>query len=147
MREPKMREPYEYPEDRRPDQHDGEMVTVTDPALPDLAEPNFATTDVDPTPGSPRPVTGTEPNYATTDVDPTPGSPRPVTGTEPNYATTDVDPTPGSPRPVTGTEPNYATTDVDPTLDVPGVSGSAAAHPVVDTEWPDTSATRDQLNR
>jgi len=103
MREPKMREPYEYPEDRRPDQHDGEMVTVTDPALPDLAEPNFATTDVDPTPGSPRPVTGTE--------------------------------------------PNYATTDVDPTLDVPGVSGSAAAHPVVDTEWPDTSATRDQLNR
>jgi len=125
MREPKMREPYEYPEDRRPDQHDGEMVTVTDPALPDLAEPNFATTDVDPTPGSPRPVTGTEPNYATTDVDPTPGSPRPVTGTE----------------------PNYATTDVDPTLDVPGVSGSAAAHPVVDTEWPDTSATRDQLNR
>jgi hypothetical protein len=125
MREPKMREPYEYPEDRRPDQHDGEMVTVPDPALPDLAEPNFATTDVDPTPGSPRPVTGTEPNYATTDVDPTPGSPRPVTGTE----------------------PNYATTDVDPTLDVPGVSGSAAAHPVVDTEWPDTSATRDQLNR
>ena len=98
-----MREPYEYPEDRRPDQHDGEMVTVPDPALPDLAEPNFATTDVDPTPGSPRPVTGTE--------------------------------------------PNYATTDVDPTLDVPGVSGSAAAHPVVDTEWPDTSATRDQLNR
>ena len=104
------------------------------PACPDLAEPNFATTDVDPTPGSPRPVTGTEPNYATTDVDPDTGAPDArVTGTEPNYATTDVDPTPGSPRPVTGTEPNYATTDVDPTSTDQVYPGSAAAHPAVDT--------------
>jgi hypothetical protein len=87
------------------------------------------------------------PNFATTDVDPIPGSPRPFIGTEPNFATTDVDPTPGSSRPVTGTEPNFATTDVDPTFDGPGVSGSAAAHPAVDTEWPDTTATRDQVNR
>jgi len=65
----------------------------------------------------------------------------------PNFATTDVDPIPGRPRPFIGTEPNFATTDVDPTFDGPGVSGSAAAHPAVDTEWPDTTATRDQVNR
>jgi len=118
-----MTEPHRYPEDRRPVQHDGEAATVSAPTSPEM------------------------PNFATTDVDPIPGRPRPFIGTEPNFATTDVDPTPGSPRPVTGTEPNFATTDVDPTFDGPGVSGSAAAHPAVDTEWPDTTATRDQVNR
>jgi hypothetical protein len=50
------------------------VATVMAPALPDLEAPNYATTDVDPTPGSPRPLVATEPNYATTDVEPSPGS-------------------------------------------------------------------------
>jgi hypothetical protein len=107
-------------------------------------EPNFATTDVDPAPGSPRPLSAVEPNFATTDVDPTPGSPRrPLSAVEPNFATTDVDPTPGSPRPLAAVEPNFATTDVDPTPGSPpgrhryGVSGDVAADPAVDTGRPD----------
>jgi len=111
-----MTELYKDPAERRPVQHDQDLATVTDRTVPDLAMPNYATTDVDPTPGSPRPLAATEPNYATTDVDPTPGSPRPVAATEPNYATTDVDPTPGSPRPDDGQD----------------LSGSAA-HPAVGT--------------
>ena len=43
--------------------------------VPDPEEPNYATTDIDPTPGGPRPLAATEPNYATTDIDPTPGGP------------------------------------------------------------------------
>src|SRR6476619_3060001 len=75
-----MTELYKDPAERRPVQHDQDLATVTDRTVPDLAMPNYATTDVDPTPGSPRPVAATEPNYATTDVDPTPGSPRPDDG-------------------------------------------------------------------
>src|SRR6478752_1826107 len=142
-----MTELYKDPAERRPVQHDQDLATVTDRTVPALAMPNYATTDVDPTPGSPRPLAATEPNYATTDVDPTPGSPRPVAATEPNYATTDVDPTPGSPRPVAATEPNYATTDVDPTPGSPrpddgqDLSGSAA-HPAVGTVRLNTTPDR-----
>lgn len=70
-------EPYSNPADRRPVQHNDETATVTDRTVPDLETPTYATTDVDPTPGSPRPFAATEPNFATTDVDPTPGSVRP----------------------------------------------------------------------
>lgn len=48
-------EPYRNPADRRPVQHNDETATVTHRTVPDLGTPNFATTDVDPTPGSPRP--------------------------------------------------------------------------------------------
>src|SRR6478735_6381773 len=108
---------------------------------PDLEPPHFATTDVDPSPGSPQSLSA-EPNFATTDVDPTPGSPRPLAAVEPNFATTDVDPTRGSPRPLAAVEPNFATTDVDPTpRGAPGrhgygVSGDAAADPAVDRGRP-----------
>ena len=53
---------------------DTSVAVATAPTtVPDLEKPNYATTDIDPTPGGPRPLAATEPNYATTDVDPTPG--------------------------------------------------------------------------
>ena len=122
-----MTELHEDPADRRPVHRDDGMSTVTDRTAPDLEAPNFATTEVDPTPGGPRPLVAVEPNFATTDVDPTPGSPRPlVAAVEPNFATTDVDPTPGSP----------------PGHEVRGVSGNVAARPAVDTGRPDTVPPR-----
>ena len=136
------------PADRRPVHRDDGVATVIDRTAPDLEAPNYATTDVDPTPGSPRPYATVEPNFATTDVEPTPGSPRPYATVEPNFATTDVDPTPGSPRPNATVEPNFATTDVDPTPgnapghDVRGVSGSVVADPAEDTGRPVTGSPR-----
>ena len=70
-----MTEPHRYPEDRRPVHHDGDAAAVSAPTSPEM--PNFATTDVDPIPGSPRPFIRTEPNFATTDIATTLGSPRP----------------------------------------------------------------------
>ena len=139
------------PVDRGPSQSNPATATQSNqvPAAgtgfttPDLGPPRFATTDVDPTPGSPRSLNAVEPNFATTDVDPTPGSPRPLAAVEPNFATTDVDPTPGSPRPLAAVEPNFATTDVDPTPGgAPGrhrygVSGDVATDAAVDTGRPD----------
>ena len=40
------------PTDRHPVHRDDGVATVTNPAVPDLEAPNYATTDVDPTPGS-----------------------------------------------------------------------------------------------
>jgi hypothetical protein len=108
------------PADRHHVQHDRPAATVTARTL-DLEKPSYATTDIDPTPGSPRPLVAAEPSYATTDVDPTPGSPRPLVAAEPSYATTDVDPTPGRGWPD----------------DVQDPSGGAAAYPAVDASGPD----------
>ena len=74
------------PADRDPAHHGTSVAAVTPPmTVPELEKPNYATTDIDPTPGGPRPLAATEPNYATTDIDPTPGSApgddvHPVTG-------------------------------------------------------------------
>ena len=63
------------PADRNSVRDDTPVAAVTAPTtVPGLEKPNYATTDIDPTPGGPRPLAATEPNYATTDVDPTPGS-------------------------------------------------------------------------
>ena len=62
------------PADRDSVHDDTSVAAITArTTMPDLEKPNYATTDVDPTPGGPRPLAATEPNYATTDVDPTPG--------------------------------------------------------------------------
>ena len=131
-------------------QYDTPVAAVTAPT--DLEKPTYATTDVDPTPGSPRPLAAAEPNYATTDIDPTPGSPRPLAAAEPNYATTDVDAGPGDPRPLAAAEPNFATTDVDPRPGSPRldevhypaghVGADGVADPAVDTVRPDTGPSR-----
>ena len=73
-------------------------ATETDFTAPGLETANFATTDVDPSPESPRSLSAVEPNFATTDVDPTPERPRSLS-TAKNVVTTDIEPTPGSAQP------------------------------------------------
>jgi len=48
-----MTELYPDPADRHHIERD-ERAALTDRTVPNLEEPNYATTDVDPTPGSPR---------------------------------------------------------------------------------------------
>lgn len=69
-------------EPARTDLGEAEKLTDPDPASEHEIRPDH------PGPGIPE-----EPNHATTDVDTTPGSPRPG-AVEPNYATTDVEPDP-----------------------------------------------------
>ena len=79
-----MTKRYTDPADRESVHSDMSVTTATAATtVPDPEEPTYATTDIDPTPGGPRPLAATEPNYATTDVDRTPGGPRPLGATEP----------------------------------------------------------------
>ena len=57
------------PSDRDPVQSNQAPATETDFTEPGLETPNFATTDVDPSPESPRSLSAVEPNFATTDLD------------------------------------------------------------------------------
>jgi hypothetical protein len=64
------------PVDRDLVQSNQPPATETDITVRAPETPNFATTDVDLSPGSPRSLSAVEPNFATTDVDPTPERPR-----------------------------------------------------------------------
>ncbi len=54
------------------DADDARVSATAGFAQQDADEPNYATKDVDTTPGSARPAAAGQPNYATTDVDPDP---------------------------------------------------------------------------
>ena len=77
MTEP-SRDPADYrdPADRRPVKYGETDAIVTDPTGADPEPPSYATTDVDPTLGSPRSFVASEPNFATTDIDPMSGTAR-----------------------------------------------------------------------